>query len=517
MGGHGNMNKNGGSNGTPAGNEAAVVNGTPNGVPGTGNGNTAAVTGPVVAPANGNGNGAAEETVLNEYMTWSVALNAARNDEAIKKKMENVILSKAEDGTPLTFGDFFEKNADAVDLGGGDQGKITVNGLNELIQAAKKKVTDLNNAPVNQTDKKAVKEAQKAMKKAEEAVDDLNEYSDSETIFTTGGSDEERLENLTILKKKGVNSHVSALTLVNETALTAVSYYDYAIDKLQKSEYKNILAIPIGSTDVHVINYDENGTVEARNLANYKTGDATKISEFVSKHVVEGETLIVFAASAYYTIGKKLKVIDAEAVIGERLPKIFTKDYYEEAGEKGKPKLDDLYTVLEKLKIISSNISETNSVTREVTDKFKKINFTVSNSKQEGKKKPLTLDAFQAVYKQANRTLPQRAVNAVRRAIASTGPSYEQIKQGMRSKKFQQQISNARGKISNKVSGLFTRRMFGKKKNPEEEGEGSTGGRKRRTRKVNKNRRKTMKAKNMRRKNKNKSSKGKKSKASRRR
>ena len=69
---------------------------------------------------------------------------------------------------------------------------------------------------------------------------------------------------------------------------------------------------------------------------------------------------------------------------------------------------------------------------------------------------------------------------------------------------FRKGLGSVRNGISRRFGSLFSRNKEG-------------GGKRRRTRKVNKNRRKTMKAKNMRRKNKNKSSKRKKSKTSRRR
>ena len=54
-----------------------------------------------------------------------------------------------------------------------------------------------------------------------------------------------------------------------ETQLTAASYYKKAQTFIK--EFNKVCLIPIGSTDLHVIIYNNDKTVELHNISNYKT------------------------------------------------------------------------------------------------------------------------------------------------------------------------------------------------------------------------------------------------------
>ena len=485
MGGNGNMNKNGGGN--------APANG-----PATGTGNGASANGPSGAAVNAPAVNA--DVGKNEYMSWSQSLKPLLEKE---NGFENYVIASDTNQPNITISHLRDKlkkeNKQIKDLGGGDQAKIT-------------------------------------------SGDDstIGKYNKSSIIpLLTGGTDAARNKNISDFKTKlDEVKELYALKIDAETALTAAAYYDY-VDKyiLNGDNYSNVFAIPIGSTDLHVINYakkDEGQglNVEQHNLANYKTEAVTpNISDFVEKNIKEGKPLIVFAASAFHTLRKMIEenggnpikeeyetlVSDLKEMVSNKLIELkkMNKDQLKESGYKI-DKIEDLQISINKL--FPESLSAIN------------INIKVSNSK--GKGESFSDEAFNECLKglpeissganaAKNRTLYQKIKNRYNETFP--GPTLAQITQDARPgsefrQKMSRKISNARGKISNQFSGLknrLTKRMFGEKKNSEEAG--ATGGRKRRTRKVNKNRRKTMKAKKMRRKNKNKSSKGKKSKASRRR
>ena len=451
MGRHGNMNMNMNKNGG-----------------GNANGNGTAVNGPAVAPANGNGNGAAEKTVLNQYMTWSVALNAAKSDEDIKEKMKNVTLSKAEDKTELSFDEFFKKGADAVDLGGGDQGTILKQppSVDNLIRAAIEKAK--KNAKKEQTAEETTEAVAKAKTKAEGAV---NTYRTSKTIFTTGGSDDKRLQNLAKLKTAGVNKNVSALTLENETKLTAVSYYDYA-QKLLESNYDVVCGIPIGSTDIHLIIYNKNGTVETGNLGDYNdetyTPDQeTHLTDLQTKlgNIKNQKVLYVFGGSARYTM---IFLSSSEAR---------SMDFTDQANKNLIDKKS--MKVLEKIGFFTHTDSG-------------KHKYMIGGSGSENV--VITPKAFDAVYFGASNGTQAEAETQVN----GNQPPPANGNGNPKNQEAEAPAAEAQGNGS----------LFSSNKK-------TKGGKRRRTKKASQNKRKTVKAKNMRRKN--KSSKGKKSKTSRRR
>ena len=208
---------------------------------------------------------------MNEYASWSIALRSMIKN---REKFLDYEIGKKSDGDPLKLREWleipnnyftlpktlegnFKKTFKFVDLGGGDQQKILDN--NE------KTIAD---------------------------------YKNKTGILTTGGDNETRSINLSILHNKLYTSGesisvINALDLDMETKLTAASYYEKA--QTFFPDFDKVCLIPIGSTDLHVIIYEKDNSVTLDNLSNYR--DKTRA---INLNNINDKTLIVFAGSARY-------------------------------------------------------------------------------------------------------------------------------------------------------------------------------------------------------------------------
>ena len=431
---------------------------------------------------NGGGNGAAEETVLNQYMTWSKALNPLLKEGGKFKDYLIAIGSDGKNRTNITIGHLEKK--EIKDLGGGDQAKIKgEDGLEAKDKTIKKfNIEDTIALLTGGTDDERISTVKKFKYGNKPPLPEdgnkppLPEDGNKPPLSEDGNKPPLPEDgNKPPLSEDGNKPPLPeptlyALKIKAETAFTAAAYYDYVHKHIFKVHtYSNVVAIPIGSTDVHVINYNKDGTVETRNLANYKTGDATKISAFVSEKVGDN-TLIVFGASAFHTL-KKMISFETEFNIDPTLTEYGT-------------------TVSELKELITKYSTDTNNF-RE--DKVKDLKTSID------KLFPESMNAIQIKIKVSNSNIKGKSFSV---------DAFEECLKG---------LSPTAMTAKSVINGVIGKATAARALTQPEEPVVATGGRRRRTRKVSKNRRKSMKAKNMRRKNKNKSSKGKKSKTSRRR
>tara|TARA_B100001769_G_scaffold187478_1_gene148693 strand:+ start:198 stop:1376 length:1179 start_codon:yes stop_codon:yes gene_type:complete len=225
----------------------------------------------------------------NEYASWSIAFKAmVKNynefaDIIIGKKSNNDDLSLKEwseitnnffikddtlnddlynnqnDERFETLSDKFKSTFKIIDLGGGDQKELLSNKNPETIQKYK-----------------------------------------NVGVLTTGGADNDRIKNLINLNKLIHNENpsegkINALKLNIETKLTGASFYDKAQQLLKQEHYNKVCLIPIGSTDLHVITYNNNESVEFDNLYSY-----TSNARDINLKDINDNTLIVFAGSSRF-------------------------------------------------------------------------------------------------------------------------------------------------------------------------------------------------------------------------
>ena len=258
---------------------------------------------------------------LNEYATWSVALQALQKNRAIKpRKGLDKFAFNYDDQTrtnePMTFANwnslrnlYFSKKKifddyKKIDLGGGDQKKLFYDKPEEVVKAEEE-----GSAAAEAAAEKKGKLMEKIRKLYNQnevvppGLKDLSvnaldrylvakEYSKLKGVLFTAGTNEERKQNIEKIRTKiseilsahespVLNTGIYALNIDMETKLTALSYYDKAKDLLEKNPtYKKLVLIPIGSTDLHIITYNKDGgnvVVDCTNYANFgKLGKGEK-------------------------------------------------------------------------------------------------------------------------------------------------------------------------------------------------------------------------------------------------
>ena len=426
-------------------------------------------------PGNGANAGNAGD---NQYMSWSQSLKPLLE----KSDFGNYVIASGirqngeeEDKTISYF-----KGKVIKDLGGGDQAKITSGDASTI-----------------------------------------GKYNKSSIIpLLTGGTDAARNKNISDFKTKlDQVKELYALKIDAETALTAAAYYDYVDNHILNGVTNgNVFAIPIGSTDLHVINYakktgEQGLNVEQHNLANYKTeGVPSEISGFVSNNVVDG-ALVVFAASAFHTLKKMIEENGGNP----------TEREYGTSVSKLKQMVSDKLEVLNKMNKDGDELKNSGykidkiqdlriSINKLFPESMNGINIRIKVSNSTVKGKSFSDKAFNECLKGLQQQQPEAE------AQVNGNPENQPPVNGNGNKEAQENIKNQEAEAeAAAVNGTQAEVQVNENGNGTRavEQPASQGGRRRRTRKVNKNRRKTMKAKKMRRKN--KSSKGKKSKTSRRR
>ena len=222
--------------------------------------------------------------MINEYASWSIAL---RSMEKNQDQFLSYEIGKKSNGEPLKFSEWleipnnyfasnealtgvFKETFKNVDLGGGDQTKILANNL-----------------------------------------ETIEKYRNKIGVLTTAGSNEARITKLIDLNKKLYDdkeqSIINTLDLDVETQLTAASYYEKAQTFFR--EFNKVCLIPIGSTDLHVIIYnnDKDKSVELHNISNYLENESK-----INLSGINDTTLIVFAGSARYYLHQIYGVVSSD-------------------------------------------------------------------------------------------------------------------------------------------------------------------------------------------------------------
>lgn len=308
---------------------------------------------------------------LNEYVTWSVALQALQKNRAIKPRKGLDKFAFKIDGKPMTFAkwnslgdlsflqDTIFDDYKKIDLGGGDQKKLFYDKPEEVAKAEEE-----GSAAAEAAAEKKGKLMEKIRKLYNQnevvppGLKDLSvnaldrylvakEYSKLKGVLFTAGDNEERKQNIENIRKKiseilsahespVLNTGIYALNIDMETKLTALSYYDKAKDLLEKNPtYKKLVLIPIGSTDLHIITYNKDGgnvVVDCTNYANFgklgkgekpknwkdplaKTDTTEPIDSYWDSpgqatsepDTTEPDTIVVFAGSSTYYFGDFIK------------------------------------------------------------------------------------------------------------------------------------------------------------------------------------------------------------------
>ena len=262
----------------------------------------------------------------NDYATWSLGLwhlIQMRNNEKYKDSINNLKIAVDKDRGDITFGNWSEqmqiikdvrdiKSADyldykLLDLGGGDQNKI----------------------------RKTLPASASIQTGGGDSVEDIvKKFKANKGTLITGGSLEQRIETLKdfILNEK-VNEHTYALLPEMETKLTALSYYDKAMEIIKTKNISKLCLLPIGSTDAHIIIYYSDGNVDTQTHENYKElPDDIKLKK--CDHYV-------FAGSATYYVKKGPTDSNEKGV------------YYDRENKKSK----DFKDLMDKLKLTSDGDS----------------------------------------------------------------------------------------------------------------------------------------------------------------
>ena len=256
----------------------------------------------------------------NDYATWSLGLwhlIQMSNNEKYKNDIHNLKIAKNKDGGDITFGVWSKqiriikdmKSADyldykLLDLGGGDQAKIL-----ELIEAERKEAErkeaerkEAENAAKTKTERQALSGRPENANLALAGDGDLKKnkaivekFQASKGTLITAGSLDQRKERLTkFIDNEKLNEHTYALLPEMETKLTALSYYDKAMQTMQTEGYSSLCLLPVGSTDAHIIIYNSDGSVDIQTHVNY-----IKLSQPIQLKKCDH---YVFAGSATYYV-----------------------------------------------------------------------------------------------------------------------------------------------------------------------------------------------------------------------
>ena len=267
----------------------------------------------------------------NDYATWSLGLwhlIQMSNNEKYQKGIHDLKIAEDRENNGVTFGVWSEQiriikdvrdieSADyldykLLDLGGGDQAKIL-----ELIEAERKEAEreeaerkeaeEVKIIAQNTTERKALfgrpKNENLALAGAnlsgggdlEKNKAIVEKFQASKGTLITAGSLDQRKERLTkFIDNKKLNEHTYALLPEMETKLTALSYYDKAMQTMQTEGYSSLCLLPVGSTDAHIIIYNSDGSVDIQTHENY-----IKLSEPIQLKECDH---YVFAGSATYYV-----------------------------------------------------------------------------------------------------------------------------------------------------------------------------------------------------------------------
>jgi hypothetical protein len=222
----------------------------------------------------------------NKYVTWSVSLLKAVTSMKITEL----------DATPI-----------AIDSDGNDKtlqeiaGKVTPIQF-DPVHLAKFKDFDLGGG-----DQKKIKDAIKEKKNLDDAdKGSLKKYGKNLINLLTGGTDASRRKNLMDMTAN-TNGFISsdksfALKLDMETKLTAASIYDH----VKQKNLKNVLVVPVGSTDAHFILFQTIGanfTVKCWNVADWNNDTTNKISTIFLKSIPYDINHIIFGGSFQFGLG----------------------------------------------------------------------------------------------------------------------------------------------------------------------------------------------------------------------
>lgn len=239
----------------------------------------------------------------NGYPTWSIglvmyynAMKAMNPDAGIYRKMYDTELTTARS----TIGGWMSKVTDnykTMDLGGGDQKTLGSVTKDDVIALYPEEYPEESNLPPTGKEKDL---AQKKKK--------LDIYRRNVGVLLTAGSDVDREKNVDIFNNKDkewlLKTKVSALKIDMETKLTALSFFDRAVELLNQSDTtKDVILIPIGSTDLHIIHYNKPSKFSAvvckhENISNFATW--TKKRGLKNVYPTGEHVTIVFAGSARY-------------------------------------------------------------------------------------------------------------------------------------------------------------------------------------------------------------------------